>query len=83
MTSYNVSHIDERLVSSDLALKVPISVVVKEGKEKSGTPEAEKEVEPAAKPQKKSKISEDITAELIINDILNPTADDLSSSKKK
>lgn len=54
-----------------------------EEKEKSGTPEAEKEVEPAAKPQKKSKISEDITAELIINDILNPTADDLSSSKKK
>lgn len=51
--------------------------------EKSGSTEAEKDVEKKAKPQKKSKISEDITVELIINDILDPTADDLTSSKKK
>ncbi|XP_042354699.1 hypoxia up-regulated protein 1 [Plectropomus leopardus] len=53
----------------------------KEG-EKSGT-DAEKEVEKKAQPQKKSKISEDIAVELIINDILDPTADDVTSSKKK
>lgn len=51
--------------------------------EKSGSTEAEKDVEKKAKPQKKSKISEDITVELVINDILDPTADDLTSSKKK
>ncbi|XP_053188010.1 hypoxia up-regulated protein 1 isoform X1 [Scomber japonicus] len=51
--------------------------------EKPANAEAEKEAEKKAKPQKKSKISEDIAVELIINDILNPTADDLSSSKKK
>ncbi|TKS83822.1 Hypoxia up-regulated protein 1 [Collichthys lucidus] len=45
--------------------------------------ESEKEAEKKAKPQKKSKISEDITAELLINDILDPTADDVTSSKKK
>ncbi|XP_030601791.1 hypoxia up-regulated protein 1 [Archocentrus centrarchus] len=45
--------------------------------------EAEKEAEKKARPQKKSKISEDITVELLINDILDPTADDLTSSKKK
>ncbi|KAG7224627.1 hypothetical protein INR49_011380 [Caranx melampygus] len=51
--------------------------------EKSGTAEAEKEVEKKAKPQKKSKISEEITVELVVNDISDPTADDLTSSKKK
>lgn len=51
--------------------------------EKSGNTEAEKDAEDKAKPQKKSKISEDITVELIIQDILNPTADDVASSKKK
>lgn len=50
--------------------------------EKSGTAEAEKEAE-KAKPKKKSKISEDITVELVIKDILDPTAVDLASSKKK
>ncbi|XP_059207198.1 hypoxia up-regulated protein 1 [Centropristis striata] len=45
--------------------------------------EAEKEVEKKAKPQRKSKISEDITVELIINDILNPTPEYVTSSKKK
>lgn len=52
-------------------------------KEKAGNAEAEKDVEKKAKPQKKSKISEDVTVELVINDILNPTVEDLSSSKKK
>ncbi|XP_038564044.1 hypoxia up-regulated protein 1 isoform X2 [Micropterus salmoides] len=51
--------------------------------EKSGNTEAEKDVEKKAKPQKKSKISEDIAVELVINDILDPTADDVTSSKKK
>uniref|UniRef100_A0A7N6AVC8 Hypoxia up-regulated protein 1 n=1 Tax=Anabas testudineus TaxID=64144 RepID=A0A7N6AVC8_ANATE len=51
--------------------------------EKSGNAEAEKDVEKKAKPQKKSKISEDITVELIIRDIVDPTADDVTSSKKK
>ncbi|XP_028276515.1 hypoxia up-regulated protein 1 isoform X2 [Parambassis ranga] len=54
----------------------------KEG-EKSGNTEADKDAEKKAKPQKKSKISEDVTAELIINDILNPTTKELTSSKKK
>ncbi|KAF3706804.1 Hypoxia up-regulated protein 1 Precursor [Channa argus] len=56
----------------------------KEEKEtvKSEKAEAEKE-ENKAKPQKKSKISEDITVELVIKDILIPTADDVASSKKK
>uniref|UniRef100_A0A3P8YKE8 Hypoxia up-regulated protein 1 n=1 Tax=Esox lucius TaxID=8010 RepID=A0A3P8YKE8_ESOLU len=35
--------------------------------------EAEKEVEKKAKPQKKSKISEDVAVELQVNDILNPS----------
>uniref|UniRef100_A0AAQ6AGE1 Hypoxia up-regulated protein 1 n=1 Tax=Amphiprion ocellaris TaxID=80972 RepID=A0AAQ6AGE1_AMPOC len=51
--------------------------------EKSGNAEVEKDAEKKAKPQKKSKISEDITVELVINDILDPTAEDLTLSKKK
>lgn len=39
--------------------------------------------EKKAKPKKKSKISEDIAVELLINDIVDPTTDDLASSKKK
>uniref|UniRef100_A0A8C9RG91 Hypoxia up-regulated protein 1 n=1 Tax=Scleropages formosus TaxID=113540 RepID=A0A8C9RG91_SCLFO len=35
------------------------------------------------KPQKKTKISEEIEVELEINDILNPTAEQIDSSKKK
>ncbi|KAM6907533.1 hypoxia up-regulated protein 1 [Xenentodon cancila] len=59
----------------------PEATLVKEDKdgEKSLNIEAEKK----EKPQKKSKISEDIEMELIINDILVPTADDLASSKRK
>ncbi|XP_056140394.1 hypoxia up-regulated protein 1 [Lampris incognitus] len=58
---------------------------VKEEKdgEKSGNTEAEKEAEKKVKPQKKTKISDDIAVELIINDILNPAADDIIVSKKK
>ncbi|KAK2828923.1 hypothetical protein Q5P01_019957 [Channa striata] len=51
--------------------------------EKPEKSEAEKEEEKKIKPQKKSKISEEITAELVINDILNPTAEEITSSKKK
>ncbi|XP_034462158.1 hypoxia up-regulated protein 1 isoform X3 [Hippoglossus hippoglossus] len=58
----------------------------KEG-EKSANAEAEKEKEEEeekkAKPQKKTKISDEITVELIIKDIFDPTADILTSSKKK
>ncbi|XP_068186473.1 hypoxia up-regulated protein 1 isoform X1 [Antennarius striatus] len=50
--------------------------------DKSGAAETEKVVE-KPKPKKKSKISEEITVELIINDVLDLTADDLVSSKKK
>uniref|UniRef100_A0A6Q2WQQ2 Hypoxia up-regulated protein 1 n=1 Tax=Esox lucius TaxID=8010 RepID=A0A6Q2WQQ2_ESOLU len=45
--------------------------------------EAEKEVEKKAKPQKKSKISEDVAVELQVNDILNPSLEAITSSKKK
>ena len=60
-------------------------MLVKEEKdgEKAENTEAEKEAERKAKPPKKSKISEDVAAELITNDILDPTAEDVASSKKK
>lgn len=54
--------------------------------EKSGNTEEEKEEEEAKKaqkPQKKAKISEDVTVTLVINDILNPSMDDVASSKKR
>uniref|UniRef100_A0A8D3DHV2 Hypoxia up-regulated protein 1 n=1 Tax=Scophthalmus maximus TaxID=52904 RepID=A0A8D3DHV2_SCOMX len=52
--------------------------------EKSENAEAEKDVEEKkAKPQKKAKISEEITVELIINDVSDLTADEVTSSKKK
>uniref|UniRef100_A0A4W6DF15 Hypoxia up-regulated protein 1 n=1 Tax=Lates calcarifer TaxID=8187 RepID=A0A4W6DF15_LATCA len=74
-----------QLASIDLVLKVTISLLVKEEKdrEKSGNAEAEKDVEKKTKPQKKTKISEDITVQLVINDIFDPTEDDVISSKKK
>lgn len=50
--------------------------------EKSGNAEAEKDAE-KAKPKKKSKISEDITVELVLKDMRDPTAAELTSSKKK
>ncbi|XP_063342397.1 hypoxia up-regulated protein 1 [Pelmatolapia mariae] len=51
--------------------------------EKDGDKSVNTEVEKKARPQKKSKISEEITLKLLINDIVDPTADDLTSSKKK
>lgn len=71
-------------IITDLVLKVTTCLLVKdEDGEKSENAEAEKDAEKNAKPQKKSKIAEDILVELVINDILNPTADDVTSSKKK
>uniref|UniRef100_H3CT55 Hypoxia up-regulated protein 1 n=1 Tax=Tetraodon nigroviridis TaxID=99883 RepID=H3CT55_TETNG len=43
----------------------------------------EADAERKAKPKKKSKISEDIAVELLINDVLDPTPEELTSSKKK
>lgn len=54
-----------------------------EKEEKDAEKHGKAEPEKKAKLQKKSKISEEITVEQIINDILNPTPDDLASSKKK
>uniref|UniRef100_A0A1A8GZE9 Hypoxia up-regulated protein 1 n=1 Tax=Nothobranchius korthausae TaxID=1143690 RepID=A0A1A8GZE9_9TELE len=47
--------------------------------EKAGNTEPEKKI----KTQKKMKISEDVTVELVVNDLPDPTADDLIASKKK
>lgn len=60
----------------------PGSKEEKEG-EKAANTEEEKTEEKKAKPQKKSKISEDITVELLIKDILNPSTDDVTASRKK
>ncbi|KAM3868715.1 hypoxia up-regulated protein 1 [Diretmus argenteus] len=54
----------------------------KEG-EKSENGGAENEEDKKAKPQKKAKISEDVSVELVINDILDPTTEDITASKKK
>ncbi|KAM4544727.1 hypoxia up-regulated protein 1 [Odontesthes bonariensis] len=51
--------------------------------EKDGEKPESAEEEKKAKPQKKSKISEDIAVELLINDVIDPTADDLTSSQQK
>lgn len=68
----------------DFILKVNISPAKEEKDgEKSGNTEVEKDADKKVKPQKKTKISEDITATLVINDILDPTEDDVTSSKKK
>lgn len=40
-------------------------------------------MEKKTKPQKRTKISEDVAMEFLINDIMDPTAEDLNSSKKK
>uniref|UniRef100_A0A671VEF9 Hypoxia up-regulated protein 1 n=1 Tax=Sparus aurata TaxID=8175 RepID=A0A671VEF9_SPAAU len=69
--------------SSEPTLNVTEPVQEEKDGEKSGNAESEKDVEKKAKPQKKSKISEDITVTLVLNDILDPTADDVTSSKKK
>ncbi|XP_026797716.2 hypoxia up-regulated protein 1 isoform X1 [Pangasianodon hypophthalmus] len=58
-----------------------------EGSEKSdegkAAKEEEKEAEKKPKPQKKSKISVDIAVELEVNDVLNPSSEDIDISKKK
>ncbi|XP_061754011.1 hypoxia up-regulated protein 1 isoform X2 [Nerophis ophidion] len=55
----------------------------KDEKDSEKKPTEEKPVEKVLKPQKKAKISEDITIEILLNDVLDPTADDLKASKKK
>lgn len=74
-------YIHERLAFTKLLLILPICLPAKE--EKDGDKSVNTEVEKKARPQKKSKLSEEITLELLINDIVDPTADDLTSSKKK
>lgn len=54
----------------------------KEGEKPANTDE-EKTEEKKAKPQKKSKISEEITVELLIKDVLNPSTEDVTASRKK
>lgn len=64
-----------------LSLQNVVSQLIKE--EKDGEKSVNTEGEKKEKPQKKSKIAEEIKVELVINDILDPTADDVTSSKKK
>lgn len=45
--------------------------------------EEDKEAEKKPKPQKKSKISVDIGVELEVNDVLNPSPEEIDVSKKK
>uniref|UniRef100_A0A8C6P250 Hypoxia up-regulated protein 1 n=1 Tax=Nothobranchius furzeri TaxID=105023 RepID=A0A8C6P250_NOTFU len=61
--------------------EINVFLLVKEEKEeeKAGNTETEKKI----KTQKKMKISEDVTVELVVNDLPDPTADDLIASKKK
>ncbi|XP_056322103.1 hypoxia up-regulated protein 1 [Danio aesculapii] len=47
------------------------------------TTDEEKEADKKPKPQKKSKISADIAVELEVNDVLDPSAEDMEGSKKK
>uniref|UniRef100_A0A3B1J8T2 Hypoxia up-regulated protein 1 n=1 Tax=Astyanax mexicanus TaxID=7994 RepID=A0A3B1J8T2_ASTMX len=54
----------------------------KEGSDKE-QPEEEKEAEKKAKPQKKSKISVDIGVDLEVNDVLDPSLEDIVASRKK
>ncbi|XP_060751773.1 hypoxia up-regulated protein 1 isoform X1 [Tachysurus vachellii] len=49
----------------------------------AGAKEEEKEAEKIPKPQKKSKISVDIGMELEVNDVPNPSPEDIEVSKKK
>ncbi|XP_066507498.1 hypoxia up-regulated protein 1 isoform X3 [Hoplias malabaricus] len=49
----------------------------------NGAKEEEKETEKMPKPQKKSKLSVDIGVELEVNDVLDPSSDDIEASKKK
>uniref|UniRef100_W5L6G0 Hypoxia up-regulated protein 1 n=1 Tax=Astyanax mexicanus TaxID=7994 RepID=W5L6G0_ASTMX len=49
----------------------------------NGAQEEEKEAEKKAKPQKKSKISVDIGVDLEVNDVLDPSLEDIVASRKK
>ncbi|XP_051972096.1 hypoxia up-regulated protein 1 isoform X2 [Xyrauchen texanus] len=49
----------------------------------NGEKTEEKEADKKAKPHKKSKISEDIAVELEVNDVLDPSTDEMEVSKKK
>ncbi|XP_036450837.1 hypoxia up-regulated protein 1 isoform X2 [Colossoma macropomum] len=49
----------------------------------NGAKEDEKEADKKPKPQKKSKISVDIGVELEVNDVLDPSPEDIEASKKK
>ncbi|XP_072302982.1 hypoxia up-regulated protein 1 [Eucyclogobius newberryi] len=51
--------------------------------EKSENVNTDKEADKKAKPQKKSKISDEIAVELVIHDIVPPIDDDVASSQKK
>uniref|UniRef100_A0AAY4BCK0 Hypoxia up-regulated protein 1 n=1 Tax=Denticeps clupeoides TaxID=299321 RepID=A0AAY4BCK0_9TELE len=54
-----------------------------DGKEIKGEKAEEGKEENKDKPQKKSKISEDVRVELVVNDVLDPSIDDIDSSTKK
>uniref|UniRef100_A0A9J8C8U9 Hypoxia up-regulated protein 1 n=1 Tax=Cyprinus carpio carpio TaxID=630221 RepID=A0A9J8C8U9_CYPCA len=55
----------------------------KDIKEDKAETQGETDAEKKPKPQKKSKISEDITVELEVNDVLDPSTEDMEVSKKK
>ncbi|XP_028840520.1 hypoxia up-regulated protein 1 isoform X2 [Denticeps clupeoides] len=55
----------------------------KDEKEIKGEKAEEGKEENKDKPQKKSKISEDVRVELVVNDVLDPSIDDIDSSTKK
>uniref|UniRef100_A0A8C1W8F4 Hypoxia up-regulated protein 1 n=1 Tax=Cyprinus carpio TaxID=7962 RepID=A0A8C1W8F4_CYPCA len=77
--------------SSDPTANVTEPVTGETDAEKAEKPEEksdgekaeEKEEDKKPKPQKKSKISEDITVELEVNDVLDPSTEDMEVSKKK
>ncbi|KAJ0061481.1 hypothetical protein NL108_001993 [Boleophthalmus pectinirostris] len=51
--------------------------------EKSESTDTDKEEDKKTKPQKKSKISDEISVELVIHDIVDPSTDDVLASQKK
>uniref|UniRef100_A0A8C2HP46 Hypoxia up-regulated protein 1 n=2 Tax=Cyprinus carpio TaxID=7962 RepID=A0A8C2HP46_CYPCA len=85
--------------SSEPNVTEPVTVILKKKKKSPnyfGETEAEKpeeksdaekteetEADKKSKPLKKSKISEDITVELEVNDVLDPSTEDMEVSKKK
>lgn len=51
--------------------------------EKGGEKPESVEPEKKAKPQKRTKISEDVSLELVLHDVVDPTAEELLSSRQK